>query len=115
MLRREKLLVAFALLFLVVNSVAQERSDTPRFENYAVTVWRGKVAPLSLGSHPWTRKYRTLLRQQIKEAGVNFAGRYTLASVGCGTGCSITAIIDARPGRGFFPQGRWGGGGRAGG
>lgn len=104
MLRRKTLLVGIALLFLVANSVAQERSDAPRFENYAVTVRRGKVAPLNLGSHPWARKYRTLLRQQIKEAGVNFAGRYMLASVGCGTGCSITAIIDARTGRAFFPK-----------
>jgi hypothetical protein len=43
------------------------------------------------------------MRQQIKDEGVNFAGRYTLASVGCGTGCSVSAIIDARNGRAYFP------------
>jgi hypothetical protein len=50
------------------------------------------------------RIFRTLLRQQLREEGVNFAGHYTLASVGCGTGCSITAIIDARTGRAHFPD-----------
>jgi hypothetical protein len=105
MLRRRTLLAGFALLFLVVNVAAQQpQPDAPRFEDYPDVMWRGKVAPLDLGSHAWARKYRTLLRQQIKESGVNFAGRYTLASVGCGTGCSITAIIDARTGRAFFPK-----------
>lgn len=96
----------FALLVcLPANIPAQEaKSDAPRFENYAVAVWRGKVAQLNQRSHPLARKYRTLMSQQVKEAGVNFAGRYTLASVGCGTGCSITAIIDARTGRAFFPK-----------
>ena len=43
------------------------------------------------------------MSRQMREHGVNFAGHYTFASVGCGTGCSISAIIDARNGRAFFP------------
>jgi len=58
---------------------------------------------LDLRSHKLARHYRTLLRQQQRDEGVNFAGSYTLASVGCGTGCSITAIIDARTGKAHFP------------
>jgi hypothetical protein len=106
MLRRRKILVVFALLVCLHGNIrAQEaKSDAPRFENYAVAVWRGKVAPLNQRSHPLARKYRTLLSQQVRDAGVNFAGRYTLASVGCGTGCSITSIIDARTGRASFPK-----------
>lgn len=106
MLRRKKILVAFALLLcLSGHAPAQVAADAPpRFEDYSVFMWRGRVAPLNLGSHPLARKYRTLLRQQIKEAGINFAGRYTLTTVGCGTGCSISAIIDARTGRAFFPN-----------
>ena len=106
MSRRKKILVAFVLLAcLPGNAPAQEaKSDAPRFEDYRVAVWRGKVAPLNRRSHPLARKYRTLMGQQLKESGVNFAGRYTLASVGCGTGCSITAFIDARTGRAFFPD-----------
>lgn len=100
---RRKILVASALLCLLVNVTAQE-TEAPRFESYKVAVWRGEVAALDLRSHPLARTYRTLMRQQLKEGGVNFAGRYTLASVGCGTGCSISAIIDARTGRAFFPE-----------
>lgn len=106
MSRGKKILVVFALLAsLAATTAAQEaKSDAPRFEDYTVAVWRGKTVPLNQRSHPLARKYRTLMSQQIKESGVNFAGRYTLASMGCGTGCSITAIIDARTGRAFFPN-----------
>jgi hypothetical protein len=105
MLRRKKILAVFALILcLSGHTPAQKPADEPRFEDYSVFKWRGKVAPLDLRSHPFARKYRTLLRQQIKEEGINFAGRYTLATVGCGTGCSISAIIDARTGRAFFPK-----------
>src|SRR5689334_6083230 len=79
-------------------------SKTPRFEDYRVTVRKGRVTPMDLRSHPLARLYRTLMRQQQRDEGVNFAGSYTLASVGCGTGCSITAIIDARTGKANFPK-----------
>ncbi|HYO98806.1 MAG TPA: hypothetical protein VER76_01180 [Pyrinomonadaceae bacterium] len=83
-------------------SLAQE-AGAPRFEDYRVATRRGRVAPLDLGSHKLARHYRTLLRQQQRDEGINFAGQYTLASVGCGTGCSVTAIIDARTGKAYFP------------
>jgi hypothetical protein len=84
-------------------SIAQE-SRAPRFEDFPAAVWRGTVAPLNLLSHPLARKFRTVIREQRQEAGVNFAGHYTLASAGCGTGCSVTGIVDARNGRAYFPK-----------
>jgi hypothetical protein len=76
----------------------------PRFESYAVKVRPGRPAALNLSSHRLARMYRTGLRQQMYEEGVNFAGHYTIAAMGCGTGCSITAIIDTRNGRAYFPE-----------
>jgi hypothetical protein len=84
-------------------SAAQE-TGAPRFEDYAAAAGREKVAPLDVRSHPLARKFRTAIRQQLREEGVNFAGHYTLASMGCGTGCSIVAIVDARTGRAYFPK-----------
>jgi len=89
--------------FVESPSIARE-VKTPSFESYPAVVWRGKVAPLNQRSHPLARKYRTVLGEQIRSEGVNFAGHYTIASAGCGTGCSITAIIDARTGQAFFPN-----------
>jgi hypothetical protein len=82
-----------------------QAKDAPRFENFRVAVWRGRVAALNLNSHALARKFRTASREQIKEAGVNFAGHYTLVSVGCGTGCSISGMVDARTGTAYFPKG----------
>jgi hypothetical protein len=79
-------------------------SDTPRFENYPADVYAGKPAPLNLRSHRMARMYRTSIREQLNEAGINFAGHYTIAVMGCGTGCSITAIVDARNGNAYFPR-----------
>jgi hypothetical protein len=95
--------LALAVPFNPGRSAAQE-TGAPRFEDYAVTARRGRVAPLDLRSHTLARKFRTNLRQQLTEEGVNFAGQYTFASLGCGTGCSIVAIIDARTGRAYFPK-----------
>ena len=97
------LLCAMALACLHAGAAAQGRGE-PRFERYRAAAWRGRIRPLDLRSHPLARHYRTLLRKQQGDEGVNFAGRYTLASVGCGTGCSVTAFIDARDGRAYFPR-----------
>lgn len=80
------------------------QAQEPKFKQYGVPVWRGKQSPLDLRSHPLARKFRTLIREQMRDAGINFAGHYTVASMGCGTGCSITAIVDTRNGKAFFPD-----------
>ena len=99
------LLVACLALAVGVESrsLAQAK-DAPGFESFRVSVWRGGVAPLNLNSHPLARKFRTASREQIKEEGINFAGNYTLVSVGCGTGCSISGMVDARTGKAYFPK-----------
>ncbi|HZH32285.1 MAG TPA: hypothetical protein VEY11_16090 [Pyrinomonadaceae bacterium] len=100
-------LVVIIIAFNPRQSAAQQTDgerDAPRFEDYAAAVSREPVAPLDLDSHPLARKYRTMLRQGRREEGVNFAGHYTLASAGCGTGCSIGAITDTRTGRVYFPK-----------
>ncbi len=98
------LIIHLVLIGIVDVPARAQQTQAPRFEDYTVTVRRGKVAPLNLRSHPLARRYRTLMRQQLNDEGVNFAGHYTLASAGCGTGCSIGAIIDARNGRAYFPK-----------
>jgi hypothetical protein len=81
-----------------------QQGRVPRFQDYSVRVWRGKAAPLDLQSHPLARKFRTRLRAEMKSEGMNFAGHYTLATMGCGTGCSINAIIELRTGKAYFPK-----------
>lgn len=93
------------LLFFNYSSLAQER--IPKFKDYPVTtVYRGKNAPLILNRE--TRTFKTRLREALK-GRPNFAGHYILTTWGCGTGCQLGAIIDARSGRAHwlpFPVGQ---------
>jgi hypothetical protein len=97
-------ILACLVLGIFLPSVLSAQKSEPRFENHLVKAWSGKVAALNLSSHKLARMYRTSIREQMKEEGINFAGHYTVAAMGCGTGCSITAIVDAQTGRAYFPQ-----------
>ena len=81
-----------------------QNQSEPHFKDYPAPVYAGKAELLNLRSHPLARLYRTRLREALREEGINFAGHYTFATVGCGAGCSISTIVDARNGRAFFPQ-----------
>ncbi len=86
------------LFFLAGNTGAQSR--LPQFRDHPATErFTGRNAPLIL-----TRRdvmFRTRLRWVARERP-NFAGRYILTGWGCGTGCVMGAIIDARTGRVYW-------------
>ncbi len=64
-----------------------------------------KSAPkVNLSSNSKAKKYRTNLRNALANNEVNFAGKYIIAQWGCGTGCTESAIIDAKTGNVFFPN-----------
>jgi len=100
---RHPLALTFVALAIHSTFVAQN-PKAPDFKQYPADVYAGKPAPLNLRSHRMARTYRTRIREQLHEQGINFAGRYTIVVMGCGTGCSITAIVDARNGNAYFPR-----------
>lgn len=61
-------------------------------------IYRGRLAPLDKSSHADTHTYRTALHEGL-EAGVNFAGKYTVVTVACGTGCKMHYVIDRETGK----------------
>ncbi|WP_092098464.1 hypothetical protein [Pontibacter chinhatensis] len=68
-------------------------------KNYAVgDMYRGKLAPLDEASHSDAATYRTMLRKGLEE-GVNFAGKYTVVSIGCGTSCQQHFVVDRETGK----------------
>lgn len=77
------------------------RATEPAFEQYRVP-----VPPPFTPAHPdvttseTARRYRTQIREAVA-AGPNFAGHYTLVEWGCGSGCQVTVVVDARTGRVF--------------
>jgi len=99
-----RLAFVLALLFSFPTTLVAQQTPPPSFEKYPAEVYAGQPAPLNLRSHRLARMFRTSIREQLHEEGINFAGHYTVAVMGCGTGCSIAAIVDARNGRAYFPQ-----------
>jgi hypothetical protein len=75
---------ACLVLGILLPSVISAQKTEPRFGTYAVKVWSGEAAALDLSSHKLARMYRTSLREQLPEEGVNFAGHCTVAVMGCG-------------------------------
>lgn len=94
------MLAAFALCLLTAFASAQK---TRSFAAYKVRVGSKTSKQPNLASNKNARMYRTNLREAAKE-GVNFAGHFVVATWGCGTSCTESAIIDARTGKVFFPD-----------
>ena len=67
----------------------------PKFEDYPVSVYKGKRA---LKSTSLTRTYATRFKE-MKTAPIEFAGVYTTGGAGCGTGCYIELYLNVKTGK----------------
>lgn len=88
---RQNLLFAMGLLTLSAAANA-----TPHFEDYPATSLTGRPGKVLLVDAK-SRKYASMLRDASRRKP-DFAGRYVLASWGCGASCTMSAAIDARSG-----------------
>jgi len=101
--RMRRMIVALLLLAFVCG-FAQVKETRPawalKFSDFAATAsFHGKPALPILA----TRSHR-MFRSAIREAaakGPNFAGHYTIAEWGCGSGCMSSAVVDAVTGKVF--------------
>jgi hypothetical protein len=60
--------------------------------------YRGQPAPIDVTSHPEATKHRIDLQAGLKQ-GMNFAGRYTVVTVECGTTCQEHFVVDRQDGK----------------
>jgi hypothetical protein len=88
-----------------INATDLRRRDALRFDDFRVeAVAQGRPVPVDFGRHPLARRYRTVLSGGARK-GPNFAGHFTVIGWGCGSSCVQFAVVDARNGTVFFPQG----------
>ncbi len=74
-----------------------------KFSDYPAKLYKGKYKPVKLTKD--TRSFRTRFKN-MQYASINFAGRYVLNYVGCGTTCSFGMLYDTRSGKtSFLPSG----------
>ncbi|MBB6611893.1 hypothetical protein H7F15_12650 [Pontibacter sp. Tf4] len=95
-----------------VNAATHPKEDLDQYEHYRITteeymnsgnynvpnMFRGKLAPIDEESHKDARSFKIALREGMAK-GVNFAGKYTVVSVGCGTTCQQHFIVDRETGK----------------
>jgi hypothetical protein len=71
----------------------------PAFADYPTTTREVISNPkLDLTSNAIARTYRTRLRQEVAD-GPNYAGHYTVAFWGCGTSCTMFAVVNLKTGK----------------
>src|SRR5215813_9456978 len=100
------LALTLAALFLccAARPASQDQEKPPnwsfKFEDYpAAADFKGKPAAPILATKS-DRMFRTQIREAAKK-GPNFAGHYTVAEWGCGSGCVALAVVDAVTGKIF--------------
>jgi hypothetical protein len=95
-----------------VRMPVSDRENPDLYERYRITMeeyerdssymvsemYRGRLAPLDVNSHSDARTYRTAIDKGLKE-GINFAGKYTVVTMGCGTSCQTHYVVDRETGK----------------
>jgi hypothetical protein len=76
--------------------VSAQALAAPRFEEFPALAYTGRTAGVQLRDTK-SREYASALRTASRQP-VNFAGRYVLATWGCGASCVMGAAIDAKTG-----------------
>ena len=80
-------------------SPSQQASCNPQFSDYPLEgeVYSGTIAEVNFETYPEARTYRTAITEGVSE-GVDIAGKYAIASWGCGTQCQGHAFVDVTDG-----------------
>lgn len=74
-------------------------ADDAGFRRHPAAVYRGPAHPLAFtGGHARFRSYRTRIREDSQDQGVDFAGDRSLVVIGCGTGCASAYNVGLRDG-----------------
>jgi hypothetical protein len=97
-----RIMIAALLLLAFVCTPAQVKEDAPvwalKFADFAATgSFHGKPAAPILTTRA-QRMFRSAIRESAAK-GPNFAGHYTIAEWGCGSGCVSSVVVDAITGK----------------
>ncbi|MBS0271221.1 MAG: hypothetical protein JSR85_01065 [Proteobacteria bacterium] len=88
---------------IVLTGAAEVYADSTLvgLDNYAVPaedIFTDTPAPVDLNSYEGAARFKTKLTQGA-QAGPNYAGHYTIVTIGCGTQCQDNWLIDAKTGK----------------
>lgn len=81
------------IMFLASTTFAQHR--LPAFEDHRVRIKPIKTpASINVDQDRFVHRFRTVLNRKAKSEGINFAGKYTVLTIGSGSVCHWMVIVD---------------------
>jgi hypothetical protein len=93
------ILVAVSAYLVLWKEATPRAESLPQFSDYPVErEYEGLPVGVDFNTNPPAAQYLSAITEGVREQGVNFAGKYTVVSWGCGTSCQSSAIIDAETG-----------------
>lgn len=89
---------AILLLMLFLITAGSSAQNVPRFEDYPMPVYSGKIHHPKWIRHVADGEWRDNLGKLVDLPEVNFAGKYFIAVHSCGTGCWYYTLTDLSSG-----------------
>ncbi len=84
--------------------IVYKEEKLPKFEEFLVSkIFDGVFTEVNFSSHGSAFTFWTSITEGVKN-GPNFAGKYRVIEIGCGTMCTIIAIVDFETGYVYFPE-----------
>jgi len=87
--------------------ILQKNPDTKlaEFNDYKIsTEYSGPLADSDINSHPLAGRYRTVIRNNVRNQGINFSGHYTIVQWGATGIGDFIAVVDRITGKVYpFP------------
>lgn len=85
---------------LTYEDVTVYRKYTPakKFEDFPAALYTGPLAEPDFSSNAFARQFKTRITEGC-EAGINYAGQYTLVTWGCGSPCQVGVVVDRKTGK----------------
>lgn len=80
-------------------AVSAQSKKTTRFEDYKVSVFKGKIRSPKWITKVSENEWRDELGKLVVPPEINFAGKYFVAAHSCGTGCRYYTMTDVTNGR----------------
>ncbi|PKP77437.1 MAG: hypothetical protein CVT81_09405 [Alphaproteobacteria bacterium HGW-Alphaproteobacteria-3] len=84
-----------------VPSRSCDPAASPQYADFAVAPETIDTRPELKLNNAFARKYRTALREALRDRPVDFAGHYVMVTFGCGTTCMYGGWVDAQTGEAF--------------
>ncbi len=88
------------IMALLLTAHAFAAGTAPAFEKYSALTGSGQMTTKLQQDSKFARKFKSLLSQVLNQ-GPDFAGKFRIVRIGCGSGCVGIGVLDCEKGQAF--------------